>query len=64
MKTREEALRDLGRVIADEIAEASCLSVEDAARRAYHQGGPPLADLMTQIAAVRSGTPDANGARA
>lgn len=54
MKTREQALRDLGQVVAEEIAIASRLTPLEAAQRAWHPGGPSVEVLTAQIAATRN----------
>lgn len=54
MKTREQALRDLGRVIARSAAITSRLSPVEAAQRAWHPGGPPVGVLADQIAQTRA----------
>lgn len=50
MKTKEQALRDLGRVVADAAAIISKLTVREAAERVYQQGGPSMDELMARIA--------------
>lgn len=54
MKTRAQALADLGRVVAESAAISSRLSPLDAARRAWHPGGPSIEDLADRIAANRA----------
>lgn len=53
MKTREQALREAGLVIADAVAIFMRLSPEDAAKRAWTPDGPPLYELTAHIAAIR-----------
>jgi hypothetical protein len=53
MKTREQALRDLSDVVAEEIAISSRLAPLEAARRAWHPGGPSVEALAEQIAISR-----------
>lgn len=55
MKTKEQALADLGRVIADEMAIVATLTPRQAAERAWHPGGPSVDDLEALIAAGRRG---------
>ena len=45
VKTREEALADLGRVVADEVAIITTLTPRAAAERAWHPGGPSVEEL-------------------
>lgn len=54
MKTREQALRDLGRVVAASHAITSKLTPLEAAQRAYHPGGPPVEVLAERIAQNRA----------
>lgn len=51
MKTKEQALRDLGRVVADEVAIVSKLTVREAAERVWRPDGLPMDKLMQRIAA-------------
>jgi len=50
MKTKEQALRDLGRVVAEEAAIVSKLTVREAAERVYQPGGLSMDELMSRIA--------------
>jgi len=50
MKTKEQALRDLGRVVAESAAIVSKLTVREAAERVYYPGGPSVDELMVRIA--------------
>lgn len=52
MKTKEQALRDLGRVVADAVAIASKLTVREAAERVWRADGPSMEELMRRIAAT------------
>jgi anti-sigma factor ChrR (cupin superfamily) len=49
MKTREQALRDLGDLVAEIGAVIERLTPEEAARRAWHPGGPSVDVLADQI---------------
>lgn len=49
MKTRQQALRDLGRVVAEAYAVTAHLTAREAAERAWHPGGPPVNELAAQI---------------
>ena len=53
MKTREQALVDLGRVVAESAEISSRLTPLQAAERAWHPGGPSVAVLAARIAASR-----------
>ena len=53
MKTREQALQDLGRVVAEEMAIVAQLTPLEAAQRAWHPGGPSVEELADQITASR-----------
>ncbi|MGW9345842.1 hypothetical protein ACWGR3_30300 [Streptomyces albidoflavus] len=53
MKTREQALEDLGRVVGDELAIVATLTPREAAERAWHPGGPSVDELTRTIAASR-----------
>lgn len=53
MKTREQALEDLGRVVADEMAIVAKLTPREAAERAWHPGGPSVDELTEIITASR-----------
>lgn len=50
-KTKEQALRDLGRVVAEEIAIVSKLTVREAAERVWRPDGMPMDALMKRIEA-------------
>ncbi|WP_300267456.1 hypothetical protein [Microbacterium sp.] len=52
MKTKAQALRDVGLVVAEVAAIVCTLTPEQAAERAWHQGGPSLAVLTEQIRAT------------
>lgn len=52
MKTREQALRDLGMVVAEVAAIVRTLTPEQAAERAWRPDGPALDDLTEQIRAT------------
>lgn len=52
MKTKDQALRDLGRVVADAAAIVTQLTVRQAAERVWHPGGPSMEELMQRIAAT------------
>lgn len=52
MKTREQALRDLGRVVAEELAIIARLTPREAGERAWHPGGPSVDVLTEQIEAA------------
>lgn len=51
-KTKEQALRDLGRVVADAAAIVSKLTVREAAERVWRPEGPSMDVLMQRIAAT------------
>lgn len=53
MKTRSQALRDLGLVIGEIAAQTAGLTPQQAAERAWRPDGPALDDLASQIAAGR-----------
>jgi len=53
MKTRSQALRDLGLVIAEIAEKTSSLSPRQAAERAWRQDGPSVDLLAEQIAEDR-----------
>lgn len=61
MKTREQALRDLGRVIAESAAITSKLTPREAAERAWHPGGPSVDELTELIRADREAATKARG---
>lgn len=52
MKTRAQALRDLGLVVAEVAAIVRTLTPEQAAERAWRPDGPPLEVLTEQIRAT------------
>lgn len=54
VKSRDQALADAGRVLAEDVAVSSRLSPMEAAQRAWHPGGPSVEDLAAQIAANRA----------
>lgn len=57
MTTREQALRELGQVMAQVHAITSKLTPLEAAQRAWHPGGPSveaLAERITQNRAARA----------
>lgn len=54
MKTRPQALADLGRVVAESAAITAQLTPIEAARRAWHPGGPSVEVLADRIAEARS----------
>jgi hypothetical protein len=54
LKTREQALRDLGRVVAASHAITSKLTPLEAAQRAWHPGGPRIEELAQRIAENRA----------
>lgn len=49
MKTKEQALRDLGRVVAEAAAIVRTLAAREAAERAWRPGGPSVDDLTVSI---------------
>jgi hypothetical protein len=53
VKTRSQALRDLGLVIAEIAAQTDHLTPLEAAERAWRPDGPPVDVLAAQIAAGR-----------
>lgn len=53
MKTRSQALRDLGLVIAEIAEQTAGLTPQQAAERAWSPDGPPVDVLASQIAAGR-----------
>lgn len=53
MKTREQALREAGLVIADAAAIFMRLSPEEAAKRAWTPDGLPLDELTARITEIR-----------
>lgn len=54
MKTKEQALRELGLVVADAAAIFMKLTPEESAIRAWRPDGLPLVELTEQIRAVRA----------
>lgn len=52
MKTKAQALRDLGLVVAEVAAVVRLLTPEQAAIRAWTPDGPPLEELTEQIRAT------------
>lgn len=54
MTTREQALRELGRVVAASFAITRNLTPLEAAQRAWHPGGPAVEVLAGQIAEDRA----------
>ena len=54
MKTRARALQDLADVVAAEMSIVATLTAREAAERAWHPGGPSVADLTRQIEADRA----------
>ena len=54
MTTREQALRELGQVVAASYAITSKLTPLEAAERAWHPGGPSVEVLADQIAEDRA----------
>lgn len=59
MKTKEQALRDLGRVVAEEVEIISKLTVREAAERIWYPGGPSMDELMDRCAASGLCKPEA-----
>lgn len=57
MKTREQALEGLARVIAEAWEATRYLTPMEAAQRAWHPGGPSVEYLAVTIAATRAGEP-------
>ena len=55
-KTKEQALQDFADVVAEAAAIAARLSPEDAARRAWHPGGPSIEELTLLITESRERT--------
>lgn len=53
-KSKEQALADLARVVADEVAIIATLTPMQAAERAWHPGGPPLEELVETISEFRA----------
>lgn len=53
MNTRQQALRELGLVVADAAAIFMQLSPEDAAKRAWRPDGLPLDELTARITDIR-----------
>lgn len=51
MKTKEQALRDAGRVLADSFAIIATLTPREAAERAWVAGGPSADELTAKAAA-------------
>lgn len=52
LKTKEEALRDLMQVVAEEVAIIRQLTVREAAERIWVPGGPSVEELMVRTAAT------------
>lgn len=57
-KTKEQALRDLGRVVAEELEIVRRLTVREAAERIWYAGGPTIEELVERIAATKICRPD------
>ena len=53
MKTREQALDDLRRIVAEQGRVLDTLTPEEAAERAYRPGGPSRAELAAEFAETR-----------
>lgn len=54
MKTREQALNDLGSIVAAEIERIDSLTPEEAARQAWRPGGPSEAELADRLRTLRA----------
>lgn len=52
MKTKAQALRDLGRVVGDAVAIVRTLTVREAAERIWRPYGPSIEELMVQVEAT------------
>lgn len=53
MKTREQALDDLRRIVAEQGAILDRLTPMEAAQRAFRPGGPSLEELASEFAQTR-----------
>ncbi|WP_300267455.1 hypothetical protein [Microbacterium sp.] len=53
MKTREQALRDLGLMVAEFTAEFRTQTPEEAAHRAWRPDGPSMEELTERCAALQ-----------
>lgn len=51
MKTKAQALRDAGRVIAGAMAELASMTPREAAERVWQAGGPSVDELAARAAA-------------
>lgn len=54
MKTREQALYDVGRIVAAAVERIRSLTPEEAARQAYRPGGPSVEELTAKLRAMRA----------
>ncbi|MGB3376555.1 MAG: hypothetical protein WBA87_15625 [Microbacterium sp.] len=52
MKTKEQALRDAGRVIAKAMQELAQMTPREAAERVWVPGGPSIEELSARCAAA------------
>ncbi|WP_424937555.1 MULTISPECIES: hypothetical protein [Bacteria] len=50
-KSKEQALRDLGRVVAEEAAIVRTLTVREAAERIWYPGGPSMEECIRRAEA-------------
>ncbi|OZB81474.1 helix-turn-helix domain-containing protein [Microbacterium sp. 13-71-7] len=57
-KTKEQALRDLGEVVAEEVAIIRTLTVREAAERIWYPGGPSMEQLIERCAGTGLCKPD------
>lgn len=58
-KSKEQALRDLGRVVAEEAAIVRTLTVREAAERIWYPGGPSMEECIARAEASGLCRPDA-----
>jgi len=56
LKTREQALHDVGRIVAAEVERIRALTPEEAARQAYRPGGPTVEELAAELRAMTTPT--------
>ena len=57
-KTKAQALRELGQVVAAEVAIIRTLTVREAAERIWYPGGPSMEECMRRCASTGLCKPD------
>lgn len=64
LKTKEQALRDLGHVVGEAVAIVRTLTVQEAAERIWYPGGPSIEECIARAEASGLCLPDPIGAAA